>query len=206
MTGLQYVTFKGIPSEIDNNIFIGCQNLKRITVPNKSKDWFIDKLGVDKNLIVEQIEIPPSRLGSFDPLFDSLPLREPTKIDKQKCCYFNYNQQSFKWTVGDTIKLDTLFSDTPSLTNNPSYLFRRKALFIIMKSNIASTLEKNSEYEIPANVSWFTRKFRDKYGSRSPRIFLFVCDDGKTAQVYDEVRYLRSKGANAINVKSLLRF
>ena len=61
-----------------------------------------------------------------------------------------------------------------------------------------------AEYEIPANTGVFMRKYQEKYSSKSPRIFLFVCNDGKVASFYDEVKVV-SANKNSITIKSLLR-
>jgi hypothetical protein len=73
-----------------------------------------------------------------------------------------------------------------------------------MQSNIANHLRADAEYEIPANTGVFMRKYQERYSSKSPRIFLFVCDDGKVASFYDEVKLVRAN-KNSITIKSLLR-
>ena len=125
-----------------------------------------------------------------------------TKSTKQ--VLFTYNNYEFKWYVRDKILLDELFSGPTTLIGNPTYQFRRKALFVFMKSDIANKLGQEAEYEIPANTVIFMRKYQKKYISRSPRIFLFVCDDGKMASFYDEVGLVRAN-KNSITIKSLLR-
>lgn len=121
-----------------------------------------------------------------------------------KITTFTYNYNDFKWSVGNNVSLDELFSGPTALIGNPSYQFRRKALFVFMQSNIANQLRVEAEYEIPANTGVFMRKYREKYSSKSPRIFLFVCDDGKMASFYDEVQLVRAN-KNSITIKSLLR-
>lgn len=115
-----------------------------------------------------------------------------------------YNFHDFRWFVGSNVPLDELFSGPTALIGNPSYQFRRKALFVFMQSNIANHLIADAEYEIPANTGVFMRKYQEKYSSKSPRIFLFVCDDGKVASFYDEVKFVRAN-KNSITIKSLLR-
>lgn len=121
-----------------------------------------------------------------------------------KITTFSYNYSDFRWSVGSIVSLDELFSGPTALIGNPSYQFRRKALFVFMQSNIANHLRADAEYEIPANTGVFMRKYQEKYSSKSPRIFLFVCDDGKVASFYDEVQLVRAN-KNSITIKSLLR-
>lgn len=92
---------------------------------------------------------------------------------------------------------------------NPSYQFRKKALFVFLQGETASNLPREaSEYELPVNIKLFTRKYNDKYGNRSPRIFIFLSDSiaktGRMVQVYDEVRFVKAN-QNTITIKSILR-
>ena len=58
-------------------------------------------------------------------------------------------------------------------------------------------------YELPADTATFARKYQDKYVNRQPRIFIFECNDGKTAKFFDEVKLMRIN-IDSIMVKSLL--
>ena len=116
---------------------------------------------------------------------------------------FSYNARFFYWTVGDEVDLKKVFSGPIALAGTVTYEFRRKALFIFVKSGTARILKREAIYELPANTASFAYRYQDKYASRSPRIFIFVCDDGKTARVFDEVRLVRIN-TDTVMVRSLL--
>jgi len=196
-SGVEKVIFEGVPEIIEPAVFKGCKNLKRIVVPKGKKQHFCKALDVDDSIIVEagepykNKEVPVSKPGYKN-----------SHTTKQTTLTYNFHD--FKWSVGSNVPLDELFSGPTALIGNPSYQFRRKALFVFMQSNIANHLKADAEYEIPANTGAFMRKYQEKYSSKSPRIFLFVCDDGKMASFYDEVRLVRAN-KNSITIKSLLR-
>jgi len=114
-----------------------------------------------------------------------------------------YNFKSFSWIKGDQIKLSDLFSGPLSLIGDPSYQFRRKYLFVFMKSHASVKHKSEKQYSIPANTAFFARKYKEKYGTRMIRIFLFECIDGKNAIFYDEASFV-SIGNNEITIKSVL--
>lgn len=196
-SGLKEVIFEGVPEIIEPSVFKGCKNLKRIVVPKGKKQHFCKALDVDDSIIVEagepykNKEVPVSKPGYKN-----------SHTTKQTTLTYNFHD--FKWSVGSNVSLNELFSGPTALIGNPSYQFRRKALFVFMQSNIANHLRADAEYEIPANTVVFMRKYQEKYSSKSPRIFLFVCDDGKVASFYDEVQLVRTN-KNSITIKSLLR-
>lgn len=196
-SGLEKVIFEGIPEIIEPSVFKGCKNLKRIIVPKGKKQHFCKTLDVDDSIIVEAGEPYKNK---------EVPVSKPAYKNSHtaKQTMLTYNFHDFKWSVGSNVPLDELFSGPTALIGNPSYQFRRKALFVFMQSNIANHLRADAEYEIPANTGVFRRKYQEKYSSKSPRIFLFVCDDGKVASFYDEVKFVRAN-KNSITVKSLLR-
>lgn len=191
-SGLEEVAFHGVPKFLEPSIFAHCEHLKRVLVPIGSKSMFDEKLPSIKHLISE---------GSPAPV-QEVPIQiEP--VPEERCCRLNYNQRSFTWKKGDNVQLSELFSGPTALIGNPSYQFRRKCLFVFMKSQIASAIIRSREYSIPANTANFTRRYKDKYGTRDARIFLFICDDGKNATFYDEVRF-KHLGHNSIIVQSNL--
>ena len=196
-SGLEEVIFEGVPEIIEPAVFKGCKNLKRIVVPKGQKKRFCKVLDVDDSIIFE---------ASKPCINKEVPISKPTYDNSHaaKQTSLTYNFHDFKWSVGSNVPLDELFSGPTALIGNPSYQFRRKALFVFMQSNIANHLKADAEYEIPANTGAFMRKYQEKYSSKSPRIFLFVCDDGKMASFYDEVRLVRAN-KNSITIKSLLR-
>jgi len=189
-SGLEEVAFLGVPKFLEPSIFAHCEHLKRVLVPIGSKAVFDEHLPTIKHLISEGSPAPAQETPSHD---------EPAA----KCSRLNYNQHSFTWKVGDHVQLSELFSGPTALIGDPSYQFRRKCLFVFMKSQIASAIIRSLEYSIPANTANFTRRYKDKYGTRDTRIFLFVCDDGKNATFYDEVRF-KHLGHNSIIVQSNL--
>lgn len=196
-SSLEDVTFKGVPEIIEPAIFKDCKRLKRIIVPRGQKPYFCKVLGVESSIIVETDD--NHRVD-----VDERSSTASINFKQKKQALFTYNQHDFKWSVGDSVKLDELFSGPTALIGNPSYQFRRKALFIFLHSDIANRIGQNTKYEIPANVAKFMQKYQEKYNSRTPRIFLFVCDDGKAATFYDEVN-LEKTNKNSITIKSLMR-
>lgn len=196
-SGLKEAIFEGVPEIIEPSVFKGCKNLKRIVVPKGKKQHFCEALDVDDSIIVEAGEPYKNK---------EVPVSKPAYKNSHtaKQTMLTYNFHDFKWSVGSIVSLDELFSGPTALIGNPSYQFRRKAIFVFMQSNIANQLRVEAEYEIPANTGVFMRKYQEKYSSKSPRIFLFVCDDGKVASFYDEVQLVRTN-KNSITIKSLLR-
>lgn len=196
-SALEEVIFVGTPHFIEPSLFVCCEHLKRIVVPKGQKAYFCKTLGVDSSVIVEADESQkPEEKAFTNPV--------PTNRRQSRLTTLTYNFHDFKWYVGDNVSLDDLFSGPTVLIGNPSYQFRRKVLFVFMHSDIANQLGKEVEYEIPANAVKFMQRYQKKYSNKSPRIFLFVCDDGKKSQFYDEVKLVRAN-RNSITIKSLLR-
>ena len=193
MSGLEELTFKGVPDVIDNDAFIGCNSLKKVKVPIGAKDKFIAMLDINPDLIVE------NNASNNDEQQINLFGEQILKRVK-----FDYNRFNFNWAVGDVVNLEELFSGPTALISDPSYQFRRKAIFIFMKVETAKQVMNDKVYDVPANTAVFRKKYEDKYGNREPRIFIFTCDDGKQSKVYDEVKFLRISN-KSITVKSLLR-
>lgn len=200
-SGLEMVVFEGVPKEIEKGVFRGCKHLRQIVVPKGYKAMFVERLGVAEALLVEADEASPTQTLPTQPT-GNVDLFGESVVKRAK---FNYNQQSFDWAVGDIVDLATFFSGPTTVSGNPAYLFRRKALFVFLESNTAAALSQEKEYEIPADVKSFLLNYKKKYSTRSPRIFVFVCDDGLTAAVYDEVTYLKASDTGII-VQSQLRF
>lgn len=202
-SGLMTIQFLGIPKVIEADVFEGCWLLNEIVVPNGSKDVFIRKFGLPEDKVVEgkgHIQIT-KQINEIS--------QEPPKANlfnqrKVQLLRFSYNASYFYWSVGDEVNLKDVFSGPISLAGPVTYEFRRKALFIFVKSATAKTLESGPVYELPANTISFASKFQDKYATRAPRIFIFICDDSRTANVYDEVKLVRIN-TNAIMVKTLLK-
>ncbi len=202
-SGLVTIQFLGIPKMIETDVFEGCWQLKEIVVPVGSRDVFIRKFGLPEDKVVEG----RGKMQVKKHIPESYP--EPPKVNQfvQKTIplsRFSYNARYFFWSIGDEVNLRNVFSGPITLAGNLTYEFRRKALFIFVKSVLTRTLKKETMYELPANTVSFARKYRDKYASRSPRTFIFVCDDGKTAMVFDEVKLVRIN-TDTILVKSLMK-
>lgn len=202
-SGLVAIQFRGIPKVIEADIFEGCGLLKEIVVPTGSRDVFIRKFGLPEDKVVEgrgHVQVPNHIAESLpEPSKDYPFAQKPVPLSR-----FSYNARFFYWTVGDEVNLRNVFTGPVSLTGTITYEFRRKALFIFIKSAIARTLKTGTVYELPANSVGFNHKYRDKYANRSPRIFIFVSDDGKAARFFDEVS-LVCINTNTIIVKSLLK-
>lgn len=202
-SGLVTIQFLGIPKMIEADVFEGCLQLKEIVVPIGSRDVFVKKFGLPEDKVVEgkgHVQIKKQ-------ITESPP--EPPKVKHfvQKAIpllRFSYNTRFFYWSVGDEVNLRNVFSGPITLVGNLTYEFRRKALFIFVKSSIAISLKQETVYELPADAVSFSRKYKDKYASRSPRILIFVCDDGKTARVFDDVKLVRIN-TDTIMVRSLLK-
>lgn len=202
-SGLMTIQFWGIPKEIEADVFEGCLQLKEIIVPSGSRDVFIRKFGFPESKVVEgkgNIQIKKQITEHFP---------GPSKVKQffQKAIQllrFSYNARYFYWSVGDEVNLRNVFSGPITLVGNLTYEFRRKALFIFVKSTTARMLKSGTIYELPANTINFAHKYQEKYASRSPRIFIFVSDDGKTAKVFDEVK-LVNINTDTIMVRSLLK-
>lgn len=202
-SGLVTIQFLGIPKVIEADVFEGCWQLKEIVVPIGSKDVFVRKFGLPEDKIVEG----RGHVQVLNHITESTP--EPPKVNlfdqrNIQLQRFSYNARYFYWSVGDEVNLKNVFSGPITLVGSVTYEFRRKALFIFVKSATAKTLESGTVYELPANTISFTSKFQDKYATRAPRIFIFICDDGRTAKVFDEVKLVRIN-TNAIMVKTLLK-
>ena len=197
-SGLEEVVFKGFPKTIESSIFIGCKNLKIVLVPIGQKQHFCEVLGIDKNLIFEGSE-------NYEEETPVAPKKVEVHSEVTKTINtFSYNNRYFYWKTGDSVALDDVFSGPIKFNGSTSYQFRRKALFVFMHPDILDDLDSGSEYEIPANAVNFMRKYQEKYNSRTPRIFLFKCEDENVAYFYDEVKLVRAN-KNSITIKSLLR-
>ena len=202
-SGLITIQFRGIPKVIEADIFEGCRQLKEIVVPKGSRDIFVKKFGMPEDKVVEgksQIQIT-KQINEVSQELTKANLFNQRKVQLLR---FSYNARYFYWSVGDEVNLKDVFSGPIALVGSVTYEFRRKALFIFVKSATAKTLESGAVYELPANTISFASKFQDKYATRAPRIFIFVCDDGRTAKVFDEVKLVRIN-TNAIMVKTLLK-
>lgn len=202
-SGLVTIQFCGVPKMIEADIFEGCGQLKEIVVPKGSKGVFVRKFGLPEDKIVEG----KGHLQVTNQMTECTP--EPPKVNlinqrKVQLMRFSYNAHYFYWSVGDEVNLKDVFSGPIALVGSVTYEFRRKALFIFVKSATANTLKQEIVYELPADSVSFAHKYQEKYASRSPRIFIFVCDDGKTAKVFDEVKFV-GNNSNSIMVKSLLK-
>ena len=200
-SGLVSIQFQGIPKVIEANVFEGCQHLKEIIVPIGSKDVFIRKFGLPEDKVVEgRGNLQVTKQTTENAPFNGNPL----EIKAVRSMRFSYNACYFNWAAGDVVDLRTVFSSPIILTGNLTYEFRRKVLFVFMKSAVAKGLEPAVVYELPADTATFARKYQDKYANRQPRIFIFECNDGKTAKFFDEVKLIRIN-TDSIMVKSLLR-
>ena len=228
-SGLEEITFKGCPKKIENSAFAHCTNLKCVVVPDGTRDFF--KRHFDENLITKETTSASKPISDYTPQAGQV-VRQPDlfgggqtvvvqpnifapakpapsqQVDLfgnrvKRRCKLNYNCREFTWEAGDEVVLSELFSSVPTMYGDPSYQFRRKALFIFMKNKTASGLTNEQQYQLPANVKFFNRKYNEKYGTSKVRILLFTCDDGSTARFLDEVRFVRAN-ENTITVQSQL--
>lgn len=202
-SGLVTIQFQGVPKVIEADAFEGCRQLKEVFVPSGSRDVFIRKFGLPEDKVVEgrgNMQVKKQIAEStLEPPMVNLLVQKAIPLLR-----FSYNARFFYWSVGDEVNLRNVFSGPITLVGNLTYEFRRKALFIFVKSSIARMLKQETVYELPADTVSFAHKYQDKYASRSPRILIFVCDDGKTAKVLDEVKLVRVN-SNTITVRSLLK-
>lgn len=201
-SGLVSIQFFGIPKVIESDVFEGCVKLKEIVVPNGGRDVFVSKFGFPKEKVVEGLEHAQVMNLITDTHSDTTPVNLFNQR-KAQLMRLSYNGRYFYWSVGDEVNLKDVFSGPISLVGSVTYEFRRKALFIFVKSVIARTMKLAVEYELSANVDSFKRKYQEKYAYRVPRIFVFVSDDGKTAKLLDEVQLVRMN-TGTIMVRSVL--
>ncbi len=197
-SGLEEVIFEGVPEIIEPAVFVGCNNLRGVFVPKGQKQHFCEVLGIDKNLVYERTDNSTYNYP--------VKKKESVQMDKQAgCVSITYNNHIFNWNVGDIVSLDELFSGPTIIKGDPSYQFRKKALFIFLHSKTAKQIQKSSsnEYALSANTFIFKQKYQDKYTNRNPRIFVLIWDYGKIAQFYDEVKLQRISEFN-ITVKSII--
>jgi len=188
---------------IEANVFTGCGLLKEIIVPNGTRDVFVKQFGLPEDKVVEgrgHVEVT-KHVTESSLEYSEVNLFHQRRVQLMR---FSYNARYFYWAVGDEVNLKDVFSGPITLVGGVTYEFRRKALFVFIKSATAKGIEHAAVYELPANTISFTNRFQDKYANRSPRIFIFECDDGKTARVFDEVRLARIN-KDTIMVKTLLR-
>lgn len=201
-SGIESILFRGIPKEIEADVFEGCWQLKEIVVPKGSSDVFVRKFGLPTDKVIEGEGLVRVTRQTAE----SIPVQSKVNSIEQRpvaLSLFSYNSRYFYWAIGDEVDLRNVFSGPISLAGAVTYEFRKKVLFIFVKSTIAKTLKSGGEYELPKCDVSFAFRYQDKYAHRSPRIFIFVSDDGKTARVFDEVK-LVSININAVTVKSLL--
>ena len=202
-SGIESMLFKGVPKVIEADTFEGCWQLKEIVVPTGSRDVFVNMFGLPADRIVEGSgHVQATRQAAEQtPVNPKVNLFEQRPIGLSR---FSYNARYFYWTVGDEVNLKDVFSGPISLVGAVTYEFRRKALFIFVKSVAAHTLMPGGVYNLPKGSVSFAHRYQDKYANRTPRIFIFVSNDGKTARVFDEVKLVRIH-AGGITVKSLLK-
>ena len=201
-SGLVTIQFLGIPKVIEAYAFEGCEQLIDIVVPSGSRDIFVRKFELPESKVVEgrgHIQAT-NQITEISPEPHEIHLFHQRDVQLMR---FSYNARYFYWKVGDEVELRNVFTGPILLAGTITYEFRRKALFIFVKSMKARTLRQETIYELPANSVSFTYKYQEKYASHSPRIFIFVCDDGKTARVFDEVKLICINNDNIV-VRSLL--
>lgn len=201
-SGVETILFKGIPKTIEEDAFRGCSKLRKIVVPTGSRGIFVRKFGLPADKLAEGEGLAQGTRQTAE----SIPVQSKVNSIEQRpvaLSLFSYNSRYFYWAIGDEVDLRNVFSGPISLAGAVTYEFRKKVLFIFVKSTIAKTLKSGGEYELPKCDVSFAFRYQDKYAHRSPRIFIFVSDDGKTARVFDEVK-LVSININAVTVKSLL--
>jgi len=202
-SGIESMLFKGVPKVIEADTFEGCWQLKEIVVPTGSRDVFVNMFGLPADKLVEgegHVQIT-RQTAEQTPVNPKVNLFEQRPIGLSR---FSYNARYFYWTVGDEVNLKDVFSGPISLVEAVTYEFRRKALFIFVNSATAKTLNTGGVYNLPKGSVSLAHRYQDKYANRTPRIFIFVSIDGKTARVFDEVKLVRIH-ADGITVKSLLK-
>jgi hypothetical protein len=202
-SGIESILFRGVPKVIEADTFEGCWQLKEIVVPTGSRDVFVRKFGLPADKTVEgsgHVQITRQTEGR-SPVQYNINLFEQRPIALSR---FSYNARYFYWTIGDEVNLKDVFSGPISLVGAVTYEFRRKALFIFVNSATAKTLNTGGVYNLPKGSVSLAHRYQDKYANRTPRIFIFVSNDGKTARVFDEVKLVRIH-AGGITVKSLLK-
>lgn len=214
-SGLEQVTFLGLPLKIETAIFKGCEQLQAVNVPKGCKQNFIAALGINASIIKEAGEhhqpTASSNTKQQSPKQEFVPQPKPKAIAKpairtkpEPQCQLEYNNHSFCWKKLDLVNLMDLFGETVS-ASSPVFFFRKKILFIILPLSLthAIDLANAKEYSIPTDTHWFSVKYNVKYLFRTPRILVFTQQyDGKT-YFYDEV-CIMSTLRESILVKTLI--
>lgn len=214
-SGLEQVSFLGLPLKMEPAIFKGCKQLQAVIVPKGCKQYFAAALDVSASVLKEVGEhYQPSATMQAKQLpqkQETVPLPEPKAIAKpakqtkpEPRCQLEYNNHSFSWKKLDLVNLVDLFGETVS-SSAPVFLFRKKILFIILPLSLSHAIDlaETKEYSIPTDTHWFSVKYNVKYLFRTPRILVFTQQhDGKT-YFYDEV-CLQSTLHGEILVKTLI--
>ena len=149
----------------------------------------------------QQVALDPELLGKvFENLLGAYnPETEQTARNQSGSFYtpreiVNYMVDiSLQQYLGDTDEVKALFADDFEYDES----MRAFHSGVIEKLK-AKTLKSEDVYELPTGSVSFAHRYQDKYAYRSPRIFIFVSDDGKTAKVFDEVKLVR------INIESII--
>lgn len=216
-TGLETIIFNGVPAEIEPSLFIACEHLKSIIVPKGKKAVFDALLPAYAHIIKEKsmmcptakvrvsVNIKPEAPKSKVSPTTTATLQQtvPSELKNVRRSKLTYNYHDFSWAKGDRFQISDLLTGSVPMNDNISYQFRKKYLFVFMKSHTAANITPGREYSIPANTAYFKRKYEEKYGTRKIRIFLFFCNDGENAIFLDEVTYSHI-GINRIVVSSAL--
>jgi len=132
-SGIESILFRGVPKVIEADTFEGCWQLKEIVVPTGSRDIFVRKFGLPADKTVEgsgHVQIT-RQTEERSPVQYNINLFEQRPIALSR---FSYNARYFYWTIGDEVNLKDVFSGPISLVGAVTYEFRRKALFIFVKS------------------------------------------------------------------------
>jgi RNA polymerase primary sigma factor len=116
-----------------------------------------------------------------------------------------YNTNVFNWKVGDSVYLQSLFSGHVTIDESPSYVFRKKILFIFIDNETKNSIhyfDKN-EYTIATNAPNLEMNMQRKYGKKKPRILVFLCNADGAVSFFDEVD-IKRVGSDYIQFLSII--
>ena len=116
-----------------------------------------------------------------------------------------YNTHVFKWKVGDPVSLLSLFSGSVIIDKCPSFVFRKRILFVFISNETKDSINyfSNNIYSISADAYNLEVNMHRKYGKYKPRILVFLCNDDGTVCFFDEVN-IHCTGCDFIQFRSIL--
>lgn len=116
-----------------------------------------------------------------------------------------YNTHVFKWKIGDNVSLQSLFSGSITIDRSPSFIFRRKILFVFIDKETITNIRyfERNIYSMTTDTNNLEANMHRKYGKMKPRILVFLCNDDGIVSFFDEVS-IYCIGNDFIQFKSII--